>query len=232
MLKNMKKIVSADIISEIVSSNSNIESLSFSKFNFSQPFQERIDMSFGANQLLIENALKLRMQSSLPFWDCVMASTFTLPEISDDVFAEALVHTDNIHVFTVKGDSIAQIADIIEKSEDNLAVNSFLECKNSIRYHLCLLDFHIPFSKKSTDIVKKILSAVEISGYILCSGKSYHFYGDQILNQEDYFELLTKLLLISPVIDKQWIAHQLLRKRAFLRVTKKYDEYPYLVERI
>lgn len=98
--------------------------------------------------------------------------------------------------------------------------------------HLPLLDFHIPISEQNQHICEQLLRELKLSGYLLNSGKSYHFIGNTLLSEVQLIEKLYYALLLSPMIDRAWIAHQLIQKYCCLRVSKKYDRLPILISYI
>lgn len=70
------------------------------------------------------------------------------------------------------------------------------------------------------------------------SGRSYHAYGTELFDSEQWREFLGSLLLLNqpygnPAVDWRWIGHSIRRNSSFLRWTKIDDRYldiPTLVE--
>ncbi len=58
-------------------------------------------------------------------------------------------------------------------------------------------------------------------GFLLQSGESYHFYGKGLLDDRALVRFLGQALLLAPVIDRAWIAHQLIEGASALRISKK-----------
>jgi hypothetical protein len=220
-----------DILQEILSDITEIRSFTFCKFPKQKLLQERI--VFGKyEEVQFYEALQIRDELGLPFWDSMMLTYFGKEQTSDKILDIALMHNSPLEKIVV-----AEINLIREKFIDNdsllLALNSVIELKDKVIKHLPLLDFHIPISENNRNQIKKVLKHLGLTnGYLLESGESYHYIGKQMMNIEDLLVMLNKALFFSPIIDKTWIAHQLLEKSCSLRVGIKHSMEPKLIERI
>jgi hypothetical protein len=181
---------------------------------------------------LFDKALQIKSLYGIPFWDSLMTSTFIVPEFDDQVFIEALSHTDNDFYTELNRLNFDSFSSKLDMVEENLAAASKVKVRGDAEMHICMIDFNIPFSKNGTYVVKRLLKTMNQQGYLLCSGKSYHFYGRNLMTKGDYMKFLIKLIFLSPIVDKNWVIHQVLREQSFLRITKKYGHYPYLIENI
>ena len=95
--------------------------------------------------------------------------------------------------------------------------------------HLLLLDFHITVSEENGRLCNAILAELNLSGNLFDSGKSYHFISDTLFKEEEFLNVLYNCLLFAPIIDRAWIAHQLIEKSCCLRISKKYNRFPILI---
>ncbi len=220
-----------DVLIKITENDILLKGINLSKYRFLQNVQSEVNMNFGLTSALFDKAMYLRSTAGLPFWDSLMLSTFhsEITSFDDDIFREALRHSENEFARFVLSLDLASFKKDLEESDDNLAVSSLVKYESSAKMHICMLDLSIPFSKANTLVVQKMLNKLKLHGYLLSSGKSYHFYGIDLMEESEYFEFLLKMILFSPIIDKNWIVHQLLRKQAFLRVTKKNGMIPELI---
>jgi hypothetical protein len=222
-------ISATDILYEILESTS-VEEMSLFSYQSSRSVQSKVDMHIKDTAALFDQAIEMKSSCGMPFWDSLMATTFAITDFDEKVFTEALVHSENDFYTKLDRDTIHSFVPQLNSLDINLAVASTVKMRNNMEMNICMIDFHIPFSSKGTYLVKRLLETLHQPGYLLCSGKSYHFYGKNLMSKNEYTDFLTKLILLSPIVDKNWIVHQLLRKRSFLRVTKKYGHFPYLIE--
>lgn len=220
-------IDSIDVLKFILNKNTSIERFSFYEFDSYDLIQNRINLISPLDKVF-SAALEIREFYKLPFWDSFNLSLFG-QEILDFKFLKEINFQNKPIKHTEYNREI-----LINKKPDfqkYTGVSSLINGKNS-GLHIPLLDFHIPPSIENQKICINILIHLNLKGYLLNSGKSYHFIGNEIIDFESLQTILYNALLFSPVIDKSWIAHQLIQKYCCLRVSQKYARLPYLVEEI
>lgn len=218
---------SIDILRDILNKNKNIERLFFYEFDSYELVQNRIDLIAPLDKVY-SNALEMRNLYKLPFWDSFNVCLFN-KEINDFEFLKEI----NFQNKPTKKNEYSR-EDFIKKKidfQEYTGVSSLVNSKKS-NLHIPLLDFHIPPSIENQKLCSKMLIHLNLKGYILNSGKSYHFIGNDIIDYDSLQNVLFNALLFSPIIDKSWIAHQLIQKYCCLRVSQKYARLPYLVEEI
>jgi hypothetical protein len=176
---------------------------------------------------VVERGLELRRQTNLPFWDSVLVSSFASDAAIDGILEAAAFHNASdagLERFLPGDDVAGRLREHWGRSSgrDYLAVSSSVECVDGTLAHIPLLDFHIPPSDHGLEVVKSALKYAEAgNGYILMSEKSYHFYGDDLLDERGLLRLLGRCLLFAPVIDRAWVAHQILESSCALRISPK-----------
>ncbi|MDE2226517.1 MAG: hypothetical protein KGJ89_00990 [Patescibacteria group bacterium] len=106
--------------------------------------------------------------------------------------------------------------------------------KNGEAMYLPQLDFSIPISDDAIGILRQEFGTVMsrsksdlvLPGYIIASGRSYHYLGLNAMRHEEWLEFLGLSLLFedgddqnkfSPV-DRRWIGHSLVRGFSTLRI--------------
>ena len=218
---------SIDILKKILGNNTFIKSLSFYEFGGYDLIQNRINLIDPLDQVF-SSALSLREHYHLPFWDSFNVSLFNQEIVDFGFLREINFHNKPTNHIECQRDTFLN-TDIEFKRYTG--VTSLLNGVNTI-YHIPLLDFHIPVSTTNQKLCLNILIHLNLKGYLLNSGKSYHFIGNEIVNFERLQTILFNALLFSPVVDKSWIAHQLIQKYCCLRVSQKYGRLPYLIEEI
>lgn len=219
-----------DVVSEIIVENSDIEFLTFSKYPQQTLIQNEIALS-KSDEKLVAAALEIRNKFRLPFWDSLMLSFFDQENISTKLLSSALVHNKNAE--KIKTCDIREIKKILNISpEQNISLNSEINFKDNTIKHLYLLDFHIYPSANNLIIISEILHVLGLHGYILDSGESYHFISNSFFDLEIILDLLAKSLLFAPIVDRAWVAHQLLERSCSLRVGIKHGIMPTVIKKV
>ena len=87
--------------------------------------------------------------------------------------------------------------------------------------HLPLIDFHCPASAENARLALAVgRRIIDGSFLLLLSGKSYHAVGLKPILSDELVCFLSKALLFSPIVDRGYIAHQLIERRCALRISK------------
>jgi len=218
---------SIDVLKDILSNNKTIKGLSFCEFGTYELVQNRIKLIAPLDQVF-SKAMEMRNRYKLPFWDSFNVNLFE-QDISDfDFLKEINFQNEPINIIKYSREDF--IKNNIDFQTYTGLSSSVISEKSNL--HIPLLDFHIPPSNANQQLCSEILVHLNLKGYLLNSGKSYHFIGSDIIDFKSLQNLLFNALLFSPIVDKSWIAHQLIQKYCCLRVSKKYERLPYLVEEI
>jgi hypothetical protein len=221
-----------EVLQEIYSNIPEINEVLFHYFPKQILLQDRIN--FGAiENIQYKEAMAIRSKYKLPFWDSIMLTYFGREIVSNKILESALDHNKAMDEFWIK--NLYQLNDFSHEDfpSRNVALNSKVKLINGQIKHLPLLDFHIPIGLTNVKIVIKVLKHLGFtSGYILESGESYHFIGDYLIGDEELLNLLSRSLLFSPIIDRAWIAHQLLEKSSSLRIGYKHNILPHLIHKL
>jgi len=114
-----------------------------------------------------------------------------------------------------------RLCDVSLDSNRMLALQSRVLLRDGNSRHIPMLDFHVPASDRSLRSVMTVLKVLRLSGFVLLSGKSYHFYGDELMEEGELCRFLGKALLFTPIVDRAWIAHQLMASACALRVSQR-----------
>lgn len=215
-----------EILEEIYNKSSEIDKLLFYHFPKQKLLQDRINFDELEN-IHFQEALNIRDKYKLPFWDSMMLTYFGKNKTSKDILKCALYHNKLDNGYWTS--DFNYINKEIQNNV-NLAFNSKVKLKTGSFKYLPLLDFHIPNNEENLCTVKKVISLLGLSeGYILDSGESFHFIGNKLIEYQELIEFLSKALLFSPIIDRAWIAHQLLEKAPSLRIGYKHNQLPTLI---
>ena len=221
---------SLDVLKNLIIELHDVKSFTFSKYPKQTLIQNTVDLSEDDKKIL-SSALLIRENLKLPFWDSLMLSCFDKENVSLDLLNRALLHNSNKE--TIQTRDIAEIEEYLELNpEENISLNSIVLLNSGEVRHLFLLDFHIFPSDNNLEIISKILYLLDLHGYVLNSGESYHFISNSLYDEDMLLDLLAKSLLFSPVVDRAWIAHQLLERSCSIRVGKKHGLTPHVNRKV
>jgi hypothetical protein len=217
------------VITYILKRNPHVKSVLISEFPLNRVLQERIAIDETIATIL-DQSLKIRKKYNLPFWESLSLSMFDKDFQKDELFKEILFHNGSIKKKAINRSDIEDLKDIVDKESSSMfTINSLVRCEENKKMHIPMIDFHIPMSKNNLEITKEVILSMNQSGFILESGKSYHFFGNNLLTNSELEKFLYHVLLFSPITDKNWIAHQLIEKSCNLRFNKKNGYLPKLV---
>jgi len=219
-----------DILENFLDDHPDIQSLTFCSYPKQVLIQDELALT-DATSHFVNSALKIREKYCLPFWDSLMLSFFDKKNVPEELLKRALLHNKNINKKRISNIDI--IRNIFDNNPcDNISLNSEILLKNGDIKHFFLIDFHIRQSENNLDTISKVIRLLQLTGYILDSGQSYHFISDRIYDFDDVLDLLAKSLLYSPLIDRAWVAHQIMERSCSLRVGSKHKKRPYFIKKI
>lgn len=213
---------------EIINRNPKIDVLRIFRFSSNNKVQDRERNSSNRNMGIINRALYEKERKGSSFWE----SLFSLAEggeVLDKCFMKnALFHNKNeTYTHLTKVDFLNFISSDIH---EDVAINSKVILSDGSERHIPMLDFKIKSNNQNLKVVKDVLHILGLKGYIFDSGKSYHFVGYNLITESELLDLLAYFILLQPISDKAWATHQILERSASLRLSKKYGQYPELIE--
>lgn len=185
---------------------------------------------------VVQQAQSLKASTSLPFWDAVMAASMHVAVPTVGILRAATYHNaigDNMQTLSTSALALTQLRAIETSltSDKVLAVASKVKCADGTIRHIPLIDFHCPDNPITRGLVVELLNVLGLRGYLLASGKSFHFYGVDLFAENEFASFMGRILLFSPIVDRAWIAHQLIEGQAALRLSSRpgYGTSPKLV---
>lgn len=141
-------------------------------------------------------------------------------------------HRKNTDFVFINTESIEEVM-LCDLAKDGYVLNSQVYLKNGSLAHLPLLDFNI---EPGADGVALAIRAIKMlgkkNGYLLNSGSSYHYIGCEPMTVEEHRAFLHHALLLAPIVDGRWVAHQLINGSSNLRMGEKNGKIPYVVSKI
>ncbi len=218
-----------DIIAEIISFNKNISTIRVVSHAAQKDTKTDLKPVWTEKEEAVyNNALQMKADYSIPFWNGIMLSNVDNPKWSEKCLKASFRHNQVKFIADIPVERIECLRTISVEG-DRKSINSHITVKDGMVYHIPMLDFHIPVSAINTDIVKTICRIIGQQGYILNSGHSYHFIGKNPFTYNDMIRFLGQALLFTPIVDEIWIAHQLQDGSCSLRFGKKNGVLPTLI---
>ncbi len=222
---------STDIL-DIIFKVNDIREFSLLEFPSNPMLQNRTEKD-KLSEAQVKMALKIRKQLTLPFWESVCLTFFSRETYSPALLKSILFHNENLKAKKLDIGKWPDEKKRISTLKANCAVLSEVVTAKGKKMHIPMLDFHCPNNKFNEKLACEVIRNIYTGkGYLLESGDSYHFYGEKLLTKNQLIMFLGKALQYSPIIDKMWLAHQLRELKCALRVSKKHNVFPFLVQSI
>lgn len=179
------------------------------------------------NTLLLDRIKDFSESTGISFWDSALIDAMrTDGEVNREVLGFADHHNFFEEEKWVSADYIREEA---MELDANWGINSLVKIKD-FTAHIPMLDFHIPVSHKGAKIVTMVGGLLTSGpGYILNSGKSYHYISKTLLTENGLMDFLGRAILYGPITDVRWIAHQIIERSCTLRIGKKNGVKPTIV---
>jgi hypothetical protein len=170
----------------------------------------------------LDRALALRKRDGMPFWDAVMLSCFNQPSTPEGLLRAALFHqsTRANQTFVPRATILASGVNGALASVDGIvAAGSAILISGETDRHLPLLDFHCKETCDHDRLVRSVCRVLFGCTTVVCrSGESYHAYGLMTVTSDELRRFLTTALLFAPIVDRAYVAHQLMEGYCALRI--------------
>lgn len=101
-----------------------------------------------------------------------------------------------------------------------LAVSSRVKLKNGKSAHIPMMDFKCAPTFQNVDTARVALKKInDTSGVLLNSGRSFHYYGLNLMSEEEWHLFLGHSLLLTDLVDARYIGHALMNNECRLRLS-------------
>lgn len=224
----------SDVVVKIVSNLPEIARIRFLLAKRSPLLQERTVLTDEEKQA-IDAGENLKKQHGLPFWDGVLLSCLKGAELPVNILREVSFHTKAEEQWLSRDRICAERLKVICQGAGGgmVIASSLVEMTDGSRRHIPMLDFHLRASPRSQLLAHRIVQELRVgNGFLLESGRSYHFYGEQPL-KEELASFLGRALQYAPLVDRAWIAHQLIEQACGLRISARdRGSPPFVVMRV
>jgi hypothetical protein len=203
-----------DVIRAIAQRNPSLGEYSTRRISPAPMFQQRIPE--GRHQDLVARALELKAQTGLSFMDAVNVALMQGAPFDDAVLQGVLFQNREDSIMWHSIDAPPPV--LLSNESAMTALTSKVRLRSGEVRHLAMMDFHVPATNAALPLVIEIGTLIGGQGWILESGRSYHYYSARIMSFAEMCEFLGMALLFAPVTDRAWIAHQLVDGVCCLRV--------------
>ncbi len=169
---------------------------------------------------VFEDALRMKNELGIPFWNGIMLSSFNQEHYSSALLKSAMHHNPITSPILVE--RMEMIKGFVYDNDKRWAVNSKVLMKDGIEKHIPMIDFHIAASNLNLPVVLDVCDVLGLRrGFLLESGASYHYVGLDPIAEDELMNILIDALLFCPIVDGAWISHQLKEKSCSLRIDRK-----------
>ena len=101
-----------------------------------------------------------------------------------------------------------------------LGICSIVQLVSGESLHIPMMDFLCTPSQTNLTLLTNLVGKLDQRrGFLLESGRSYHYYGFDLLSTTDWQAFLGKCLLMSGFADDRYIGHQLVDGHCVLRLS-------------
>jgi hypothetical protein len=144
--------------------------------------------------------------------------------------SEGLVQHSPINTWELSGSEVLadefSPAQLISGPHRAISVTSKVQLDGSFR-HMAMMNLH-PDDRASYEDLVLMLETVTggMPGYLLETGRYYHFYGDALLTQREWLRFLAQFLMPTILLSPRYIGHCLNRGFSALRLTVEPDYKP------
>ncbi len=118
--------------------------------------------------------------------------------------------------------SEAALRDIAHSLGENrlLGICSIVRLDDGQPAHIPMMDFVCAPSAENLDVLARLICDLrQGQGFLLQSGRSYHYYGLRLIPEREWRVFLGKCLLMSGFADDRYIGHQLVDGHCVLRLS-------------
>lgn len=179
------------------------------------------------SESLIEQARGIRAAEGIPFWHALfIAGELTPAGVPTDILRSALYHQDPSEHETfevVTSDQTpTQLGELTRKfplqGRDSYAIQSRVTLADGQDLYLPMLDFTSKVNRPgSASTVRAAAEVLGAAGILCSSARSFHFYGRHLVTKGEQLSFWARALLLTPIVDERWIAHQLRAQVGALR---------------
>jgi hypothetical protein len=219
-------MTSGELLMRILDSLAEIRTVTFIQFQVGNSFADRVARDRERPRLLIASeAAGEPREAWLPEHEILFAQRLAEGADINKLIGSAVKHDKHQYnrlrsSFDRDQLSIRTLESLREERPGwALAVSSSVQTTGGELFHLPLMDFQCPVSERNLALTVGALASIgRTTGAVVESGRSYHYYGFDLLSLDAWYDFLGSCLLLSPIVDGRYIGHRLLDKECVLRL--------------
>lgn len=186
-------------------------------------YERRIIGSSRVDEIL-HRSRNRRAEQGTPFWDAVILEAMAIGPIEEIILDGALYHQSlgetllEVSRRDVLGSGIVAI---VERAGIPYpwAVLSKVRTEGGGENHLPMLDFRCSISEVNLMSLQRVAGRLLDCPWVLIESEhSYHLLGAKLMSDRGLTEFLGRAILLGPLVDRNYAAHQLINGSAALRV--------------
>jgi hypothetical protein len=217
-----------EVVAALVASHPNLKTVSFTVYTPRAPVEDRLVADPDVRRLLDRVKQASRdLGLDLPWEEFAVSAALRTRDL-DRVLRETGAHTTSgegqlIEVaaadeFTPEW--IRRMASDARAKGKVLGMCSRCLLADNTVAHIPMMDFRCQILGENAERIEGVVNSIAgMSGVLLESGRSYHWYGFELLNPQDWVTFMGTCLLYSPLVDTRYIAHRLKEWNGVLRVS-------------
>lgn len=202
------------------------------------PFAPRAHQRLGQESgaaALVGAARAAHETDGSPFWEALLVRAGAAPGgLGPEVARAATLHQDlaRYPLTSLPADDEVErrLRRLLARIQAGrlLVASSLCSADGDARRHIPMLDFsHKAAAPGSLATVRACVERLEVPGAILTTGRSFHFYGVGGCGDDELRGFLGRALLLAPIVDGRWVAHQLIEGSCGLRLGRsRHTEDP------
>ena len=206
-----------------------VQSLFVTQYKIPPKYEDRVTMGTQTKQLLAQ-ALNLRNKIGMPFWDAVITKAMAIGPINETILDGALYHQHidkNVHEIPRSDVLSTGIVASVENTDIMYpwAVLSEVRTKHGKKCHFPMLDFRCEVSEPNLISLQRVAHRLlKCPWAIIESNTSYHLIVASLIDYKEFVSFLGAASLLGPLVDRSYIAHQLINGIAGLRIVRPHKE--------
>jgi hypothetical protein len=193
------------------------------------PVQERARL-MPSEMAAVEEARSASLRGDVSFWDAVMWNGLRRHGLSD-MFLDSVTmpHPPTIEAAPMTREDV--VDGRLRGRVQSTPLDRVLAIVSSVRTgvggvaHFPMLDLRCPAGPEGDAVAGRVASRLlKQGGIVLRSGRSYHVVGRTPVSADALRGFLAQSLFYAPIVDRNYVAHHLLRGQCTLRISASPTE--------
>ncbi len=216
-----------EVVAVLVRHHPNLKTVFFTAYVPRPPVEERLAHD-PALRPLVERLRAVSQQANVDLaWEELAVAAAFQGENLDRALGEAGAHNAvgegeslSLPAAEVTTERLQTLIQDVKTQGRVLALCSRCLLTTGAVAHIPMMDFRCKILGDNLGRIKLAISRIAPEpGVILESGRSYHWYGYGLMQQEDWVSFLSTCLLYTPLVDARYIAHRLKERNGVLRIS-------------